>query len=230
MQFKHPIYAVIVAGGQGTRMGNAIPKQFLEIGGKSILYYTINAFLEALHEVHLVLVLPQQQISYGQMVLQSFSERIEITIVAGGSTRFQSVKNGLALVPEDAIVLVHDGVRPLISKELIFRCIHQAEEYGSAVPAIAVADSMRVIQNEQSKPIDRNTLRIIQTPQTFKSSILVPAYQQEFKEIFTDEATVVEAYGRTIYLVEGERNNIKITTPEDMVIVEAIIKEKRKKV
>ncbi|XZF14594.1 2-C-methyl-D-erythritol 4-phosphate cytidylyltransferase [Chitinophagaceae bacterium MMS25-I14] len=219
-------YAVIVAGGQGTRMGTAMPKQFLDLAGKPVLHHTIKAFVEALPGVHLVLVLPAHQISYVQMVLQTFPERLDLTIVAGGETRFHSVQNGLQQIPEDAVVLVHDGVRPLVSQELIQRCYRQAMELGSAIPAIAAIDSMRLVSGNESHPVDRNNLRIIQTPQTFRASLLLPAFKQEYNAGFTDEATVVEAYGEEVHLVEGERSNIKITTPEDFVIAGALLELK----
>lgn len=219
-----PVYAVIVAGGQGTRMGTAIPKQFLDLAGKPVLYHTIHAFMNAIDGIQIILVLPQHQISYAQMVLQSFPERIDITIVSGGATRFHSVKNGLQDIPENAIVMVHDGVRPLVSANLIKKCYDQAIEKGSAIPAIAATDSMRIIKNDNSEPLDRIFLRAIQTPQTFKASILLPAMQQEYQDNFTDEATVVEAFGEKIFLIEGEKHNIKITTPEDLIIAEALLK------
>jgi 2-C-methyl-D-erythritol 4-phosphate cytidylyltransferase len=218
--------AVIVAGGQGTRMGTAVPKQFLDLDGKPVLHHTIAAFLAAVPHVHIVLVLPAHQISYAQMVLQSFPERIDLTIVAGGDTRFQSVKNGLVGIPNDAIVFVQDGVRPLVSPSLIKACYAQALEKGSAIPAIPVTDSMRIVKDGGSEPVDRSLLRIVQTPQTFKASILLPAMEQSYQESFTDEASVVEAFGQQVYLIEGERSNIKITTPEDLLIAEALMRAK----
>jgi 2-C-methyl-D-erythritol 4-phosphate cytidylyltransferase len=224
---SNSVYAVIVAGGQGTRMGTAVPKQFLDLNGKPILHHTIRAFAHAIPGIQIVLVLPSHQISYAQMVLQSFPERIDLTIVPGGETRFHSVKNGLKDIPEDAVVMVHDGVRPLVSAELIQRCYQQALEKGSAIPAIAVTDSMRLVTKEGSEPVERSQLRIIQTPQTFRASILLSAMQQAYDEGFTDEATVVEAYGKEVFLIEGEKSNIKITTPEDMVVAEALIKARK---
>jgi 2-C-methyl-D-erythritol 4-phosphate cytidylyltransferase len=218
------IYAVIVAGGQGTRMGTAMPKQFLELEGRPVLHHTLQAFIDALPGIHLILVLPAHQVSYAQMILQTFPERIDLTIVTGGETRFHSVKNGLQGIPEDGIILVHDGVRPLASRELIQRCYRQAVEKGSAIPAIAVADSMRLVNDEGSEPVDRSQLRIIQTPQAFRASVLLPAFDQPYAESFTDEATVVEAYGDEVFLVEGERSNLKITTPEDMAIAAALLR------
>lgn len=219
-----PVYAVIVAGGQGTRMGTAVPKQFLELNGKPVLYHTIQAFRRAFEDIHIVLVLPPHQISYAQMVLQAFPERIDVTLVSGGETRFHSVQNGLEGIPDDAIVMVHDGVRPLVSTALIKRCCGQAMEKGSAVPAIAATDSMRILEGDRSTPLERNNIRLIQTPQTFKASILLPAMRQAYQECFTDEATVVEQFGEAIFLIEGEKHNIKITTPEDLTIAEALMK------
>jgi 2-C-methyl-D-erythritol 4-phosphate cytidylyltransferase len=217
-------YAVIVAGGKGVRMGSAVPKQFLPLNGQPILYHTIKAFIDAYADMHLVLVLPQDQLSYAQMVLQSFPDRIDITIVTGGETRYHSVQNGLKVVEKDSVVFVHDGVRPLVTPALIQQCCEQAIEKGSAIPAIPVADSMRIIEDEDSRPIDREQMRIIQTPQTFRSEIVLPAFDQEYQTSFTDEATVVEAYGDVVYLTEGERSNIKVTTPEDMIVAEALLK------
>lgn len=219
-------YAVIVAGGKGLRMGNAIPKQFLPLAGKPILYHTIKAFIDAFEDIKLVLVLPQEQLSYAQMVLQAFEERIDIEIVTGGATRYHSVQNGLESVEEDSIVFVHDGVRPLVSAELIRACYQQAVEQGTAIPATAVADSLRVLVGDSSTPIDRNKVRSVQTPQTFKASILLSAFQQEYNPSFTDEATVVEAYGGKVKLIEGEKTNLKLTTPEDMMIAEIVLKER----
>lgn len=217
-------YAVIVAGGKGVRMGSAVPKQFLPLNGHPILYHTIKAFADAYADMHIILVLPQDQLSYAQMVLQSFPDRIDMTIVAGGETRYHSVQNGLKATEPDSIIFVHDGVRPLVTKELIQRCYEQAAEKGSAIPAIAVADSMRIIEDDDSRPVDREQMRIIQTPQTFRSDIILPAFEQEYQASFTDEATVVEAYGDVVHLVEGERSNIKVTTPEDMIVAEALLK------
>ena len=219
-----PVFAVIVAGGQGTRMGTAMPKQFLDLCGKPVLYHTIKAFVDAIPGIQIVLVLPQHQISYAQMVLQGFEDRIDLSIVAGGETRFHSVQNGLMGIPEDAIIMVHDGVRPLVSTDLIQQCHEQALELGSAIPAVPVVDSMRLMEGDNSKPVNRDNLRIIQTPQTFGARILLPSMQQPHQEGFTDEATVVEAFGQQVYLIEGEKSNLKITTPEDLLIAEALMK------
>lgn len=219
-------YAVIVAGGKGLRMGNALAKQFLPLAGKPVLYHTIKAFTNAYADVKLVLVLPQDQLSYAQIVLQAFPDGIDMTIVAGGATRFHSVQNGLSVVGDDAVVFVHDGVRPLVSATLIQACYEQAQQKGSAIPAIPVADSMRMIDGDNSTPVNREQMRSIQTPQTFRADVLLPAFAQEYSEAFTDEATVVEAYGTQVYLIAGEKSNIKLTTPEDMMMAEYMLKEK----
>lgn len=219
-------YAVIVAGGKGLRMGSALPKQFLPLLEKPVLHYTIKAFLDAYPDIHIILVLPQDQLSYAQIVLQSFPDRIDVELVTGGETRFHSVQNGLNVVADDAVIFVHDGVRPLVSVDLIRRCYEQASVRGSAIPAIAVSDSIRMVEGENSKPVNREYLRSIQTPQTFRSEILLPAFSQPYSGEFTDEATVVEAYGRAVHLIEGEKSNIKVTTPEDMILAEALLKER----
>lgn len=213
-----PVYAVIVAGGQGTRMGQAIPKQFLLLHEKPVLYYTIKAFIDAVSDIRIILVLPEQQMSYLHMVLTHFHERIDISVVSGGNTRFQSVKNGLQQVSNNSIVMVHDGVRPLVGADLIQRCLQTALEKGSAIPSVLVTDSIRAITENGSVPVDRNQLRSIQTPQTFQTDLLLAAFQQEYNESFTDEATVFEAYGKSVNLVEGDKKNIKITTPEDLTV------------
>jgi len=219
-------FAIIVAGGKGVRMGSALPKQFLPLNGETLLYYSVRAFLDAFPDINLVLVLPEDHLSYTQMLLEAFTERIELTIVTGGETRFHSVQNGLKQVDKDSIVFVHDAVRPLLSADLIKRCYQQALEKGSAIPAIPATDSMRIMNNESSKPIDRDQIRIIQTPQTFRSDIILPAFGQEYNAAFTDEATVCEAFGTKVFLIEGERSNIKVTTPEDMVIAGALLNER----
>lgn len=219
-------YAVIVAGGKGLRMGNAVPKQFLPLAGKPVLYYTIRAFLDAFEDIKPVLVLPQDQLSYAQIVLQAFPERIDLAIVTGGETRFHSVQNGLKAVSGNSVIFVHDGVRPLVSPDLIQRCYAQAIVQGSAIPAIPVADSMRIVDGDTSRAVDRQHMRSIQTPQTFRSDVLLPAFEQGYHEGFTDEATVVEAYGVAVHLIEGEKGNIKLTTPEDMLVAETILKKR----
>lgn len=215
--------AVIVAGGQGLRMQNAVPKQFLPLNGKPVLYYAINAFAEAIPGIRIVLVLPQSHFSYANSVLQHFSSGIDITIVAGGSSRFESVKNGLSGTKEADIIFVHDGVRPLISTTLIQNCYAAAKEFGSAIPVVPVTDSIRQVDEQLgSKMVDRESLRAVQTPQTFKGAVLLPAFDQPYQPGFTDEASVVEQYGVKVHLVAGEKSNLKITTPEDILFAAAL--------
>ena len=216
-------YAIIVAGGQGTRMGTALPKQFLDLNGKPVLYHSIKAFADAVPGIQLILVLPAHQISYAQMILQAFDERIDLIIVAGGETRFHSVQNGLNAIPGDGIVFIHDGVRPLVSSALIHRCYQMALDKGSAIPVTPAVDSMRIVKGEESEPVDRTQLRIVQTPQTFRCHLIKSAFQQSYSPAFTDEASVLEAFGEKVHLVDGERSNLKITTPEDLLIARALI-------
>ena len=217
-------YVVLVAGGKGLRMGTALPKQFLPLAGKPVLAHSLIAFTEAVPDARMILVLPADQLSYTQIILNALPQPIDLTIVAGGETRFHSVRNGLNAIDEPGIVFVHDGARPLVSRELILRCYQQAMEKGSAIPAIKVAESMRMFDGDTSQPVNRDNMRLIQTPQTFLTKVIIPAFQQGYGPSFTDEATVVEAFGTAIYLVEGERRNIKVTTPEDMAIAEALMK------
>lgn len=217
-------YVVLVAGGKGMRMGNAMPKQFLPLAGIPVLAHAAKAFTEALPDAHIILVLPPDQLSYAQIVLRGLVSPPDMEIVSGGETRFHSVQNGLNAIHGDGIVFVHDGARPLVSEALIVRCLAQAIEKGSAIPAVPVTDSMRIIDEDDSSPVSRDNLRIIQTPQTFRTEIIMPAFSQPYKPEFTDEATVVEANGTAVFLVEGDRRNIKVTTPEDMVIAEALMK------
>jgi 2-C-methyl-D-erythritol 4-phosphate cytidylyltransferase len=219
-------YAVIVAGGQGLRMDSAIPKQFLPLLGKPLLCHAIESFAQAIPGIKLILVLPANHVGSAQTVLRSYLGGVDVTTVAGGATRYDSVKNGLKEVKDNGIVFVHDGARPLVSEELIIRCYKYAVEFGSAIPAIAVAESVRMLTADGSKPLDRDNMRIIQTPQTFRTEVILPAFEQSYQPSFTDEATVVEAFGTKIHMVEGMHGNIKVTTPNDMIIAEALLKER----
>jgi 2-C-methyl-D-erythritol 4-phosphate cytidylyltransferase len=219
-------YAVIVAGGSGTRMGNVIPKQFLLLKGKPVLWYTIDSFLRAYDDMHIILVLPKDHLKKGEKIINQLNAEGKISMVEGGNTRFDSVKEGLKKVESDAVVFVHDGVRCLISVPLIRRCYNQTIEKGSAVPAVAATDSIRIVKNGSHFISDRQQVRIIQTPQTFLSNIILPAFEQAYNDDFTDEATVVEAFGSPVYLTDGEYDNIKITRPIDLLIAERIIEDR----
>lgn len=218
-------FAVIVAGGSGLRMGSSTPKQFLLLQNKPLLWHTVHAFASAFTEMDIVLVLPQNHLDFAESIVQMFPE-VNIKVVTGGDSRFQSVKNGLSVVPSDAVVFVHDGVRCLITTDLIVKCYNQAIEKGSAIPAVAATDSIRIANGEDSAVADRTNVRIIQTPQTFKSDLLLAAFKQPYQEAFTDEATVVEAFGEKVYLVEGDYTNLKITRPIDLLIAEKILEER----
>ncbi len=219
-------YAIIVAGGSGTRMGGHLPKQFMLLRDKPVLYYTLKTFIESYEDLQVILVLPMDYTDMGQEIIDAFFDKDRIRITAGGDTRFQSVKNGLALVEEESVVFVHDGVRCLLTKELIHRCYAMAVETGTAIPAIPSKDSIRLITDEGNAAFDRNRVMLIQTPQTFHSKIIVPAFQIDYKDKFTDEATVAEAYGMKVSLVEGEETNIKITLPVDLLLAEQILAER----
>lgn len=217
--------AVIVAGGNGTRMNNEIPKQFLFLKDKPVLYYSIKAFLDAYTDMEVILVLPQEHIGKGQEIIDGYFEASKFTITAGGRTRFHSVQNGLSLIKEEeeAIIFVHDGVRCLLTCQLITTCYEAALKYGTAIPAVASRDSVRLVTANGNKMVDRNKVKLVQTPQTFHSKILLPAYAIDYKNQFTDEATVVEAFGLKINLIEGETDNIKITTPADLFLAEYVL-------
>jgi 2-C-methyl-D-erythritol 4-phosphate cytidylyltransferase len=216
-------YAIIVAGGSGVRMGTTVPKQFLLLHGKPVLWYSLNVFLRAYSDLEIILVLPAEHMSRGLDLLDKMTDKERIRIVEGGMTRFHSVANGLRLVEADSVVFVHDGVRCLVSTALVHRCYEEALASGSAIPVIDSRDSIRMVMDDGNVVIDRTRIKLVQTPQTFLSKILLPAYQTEYRLAFTDEATVVEAAGHTVQLVEGEANNIKITMPVDLVIAAQLL-------
>jgi 2-C-methyl-D-erythritol 4-phosphate cytidylyltransferase len=215
--------AVIVAGGTGTRMNSSLPKQFMLLNGKPVLYYTIHAFLTAYKDLNIILVLPEEYIAAGQEIIDAFFDYNRIQITAGGRTRFHSVQNGLQLITDESIIFVHDGVRCLLSTQLIHNCYDAALEHGSAIPVIDCKDSVRMMRGKENEAIERSMIKLVQTPQTFHSKILLPAFTIDFKEKFTDEATVVEAFGLKVHLTEGEENNIKITRPADLVFAEQVV-------
>ena len=222
-------YAVIVAGGAGLRMGMTMPKQFLLLQEKPVLWYSITAFLTAFPDINIILVLPAAFIEAGNAMIATTAAPQLIQSTAGGETRYQSVKNGLKLVEKNSVVFVHDGVRCLVSPALIKRCYETTLGKGNAVPAIAAVDSIRIENGQKNTVMDRNKVRIIQTPQTFLSDDLVNAFDQPYDIAFTDEATVVEKAGATIHLIEGEASNIKITTPLDLLVAEKLLEERAAK-
>ena len=219
-------YAVIVAGGSGLRMGTAVPKQFLPLRGKPVLWHSLNTFLAAWPDLAIILVLPPDHIRTGEEIVATTTDPARIRITVGGETRFHSVKNGLTCINEPSIVFVHDAVRCLITTDLIHRCYEAALEKGNAIPAIQPIDSLRIATANGNQLLDRSQVRIIQTPQTFYSDIIQKAFEQPYDPSFTDEASVVEKMGIPIQLIEGEVSNIKITRPLDILLAEKILEEK----
>jgi 2-C-methyl-D-erythritol 4-phosphate cytidylyltransferase len=215
--------AIIVAGGTGQRMGTALPKQFLAIEGKSILLHTLGQFATAFSDINFIIVLPAGYLQQGHDLISGSGLVQSFQLVAGGDTRFQSVKNGLAQADPDAIVFVHDAVRCLLTPNLIQRCYQQAIEKGSAIPAVASTDTIRIIEGTKHHVVDRANVMMIQTPQTFNATLLKKAFEQAYQPAFTDEANVLEASGSQVFLIEGEYENIKITRPLDLAIAEYIL-------
>lgn len=219
-------YAILVAGGKGLRMGGEIPKQFLPIGGKPVLMRTIEVFREAYPDIHIILVLPVSQQEYWQQLCCEYAFGIPFQIANGGETRFHSVSNGLKLVPGDVegIVGVHDGVRPFVSVETIQRCYDEAVEYGAVVPVVPIVETVRQLHKDGTNfTVPRDEYKLVQTPQTFRVSLLKEAYRQSYIPAFTDDASVVEALGKPVHLVEGNHENIKITTPADIRFVNGLL-------
>jgi 2-C-methyl-D-erythritol 4-phosphate cytidylyltransferase len=221
--------AIIVAGGTGQRMGTTLPKQFLAIEGKSILLHTIDQFISAFSDINFVIVLPADYIHEGENIIASSGLSQSFLFVAGGDTRFQSVKNGLAQADPASIVFVHDAVRCLLTPDLIQRCYQQAVEKGSAIPAVSSTDTVRITEGTKHHVVDRANVMMIQTPQTFNAAILKKAFEQAYQPSFTDEANVLEASGKEVYLIEGEYENIKITRPLDLAIAEYILAKRASK-
>lgn len=216
-------YALIVAGGKGLRMGSELPKQFLPVGKKVILMYTIEAFYAYDPNVKIILVLPQEQQAYWEKLCDDSRFVIPHAVVDGGETRYRSVKNGLASITEPGLVGVHDGVRPFVSSEVIARCYEAAETKKAVVPVIDIAETVRRVSDKGSETVNRDDYKLVQTPQVFDVELLKQAYLQDFTPSFTDDASVVEAMGIPVYLTEGNRENIKITTPFDLKIAAGLL-------
>lgn len=216
-------YILIVAGGKGERMASTTPKQFLLLAGKPVLMHTISLFHAYDPHISIILVLPEFHQDTWTQLCREHQFTIPHRVVSGGETRFHSVRNGLALVPQQALVGVHDGVRPLVSREVVSRCFDEAWKHAAAIPVLPVVESVREVEGESSKPVDRDKFRIVQTPQVFRSEVLLKAYSVAYQASFTDDASVVEPFV-PIHLVAGNRENIKITTPEDLIIAEAFLR------
>ena len=248
-------YIIILAGGKGLRMGSDIPKQFLPIGGMPVLMHTLKRFREYSKELKIILVLPKQQQAYWQTLCEEYHFQEDYLIANGGETRFHSIKNGLQLIPDDAqgLVGVHDGVRPFPSVEVIRNCYETARREGSAIPVIPVVETIRHLEGQsyvtsfhdfchdsakrastmalaapkvqRSRTVPRDEYRLVQTPQVFDIQLHKKAYAQDYRDSFTDDASVVESMGHAVALVEGNRENIKITTPFDCIVAEGIINQ-----
>ena len=218
-------YIIIVAGGKGLRMGSDIPKQFLPIGGKPVLMRTLERFRQYSPTLQIILVLPKAQQDYWQKLCKEYAFDIDYQLADGGETRFHSVQNGLAKIPDNAqgVVGVHDGVRPFPSIDVIRNCYETAREKKAVIPVIPVVETVRHLKADTSVTVPRNDYRLVQTPQTFDIQLLKAANRQPYNDGFTDDASVVEAFGFDITLVEGNRENIEITTPYDLKIAEVLI-------
>jgi 2-C-methyl-D-erythritol 4-phosphate cytidylyltransferase len=208
---------IITAGGSGKRMGNQVPKQFLALRGKPIIMLTLQKFQFFDPSIEMIIVLPESHIPTWEGLCQKHLFTRPHKVVAGGAERFHSVKNGLAEATGD-IIGIHDAVRPFVSLDVIRNCFETAERCGSAVPVVPVTETLRRMEGEHSMHVDRSDYRVVQTPQCFETAIIRRAYEQEYTDLFTDDASVVEASGSRIYLVEGNRENMKITTPDDLAV------------
>ena len=218
-------YILIAAGGKGERIGGK-PKQFIELAGLPLLMHTFHAFTFPGFKANFVLVLPENDISHWKELCLQYDFTVPHQIIPGGPKRFHSVKRGLSLVPDDVLVAIHDGVRPLVSADTVRSCFDMAQRKGNAIPAIPVTETVRETDGSLNRPVDREKLRIIQTPQVFYSGFIKKAYLQNYRESFTDDASVLESTGQPVYLVEGNPGNIKITTPDDLIMAEALLRQK----
>jgi 2-C-methyl-D-erythritol 4-phosphate cytidylyltransferase len=217
------LYAVIVAGGSGKRMGSELPKQYLELAGRPVLMHTLERFKAFDETIELITVLPENQLRFWSELQKKYSFTLPHTLVIGGRARFFSVKNGLRFVDDDALVAIHDGVRPFVTIETIKRCFDTAAELGNAIPVITPSDALRMVSGSESTPVNRLNVKQVQTPQVFRAGLIKEAYRQDYLPEFTDDASVLEKRGVKINLIEGNRENIKITTPEDLIISEALL-------
>jgi 2-C-methyl-D-erythritol 4-phosphate cytidylyltransferase len=216
-------YALIVAGGSGTRMKRDEPKQFIPVAGKPVLMHTLERFIQYDPAIPVILVLPASHHNHWKELCENTKFTVPHILAEGGNTRFHSVQNGLSCINDDGIVFIHDGVRPLVSTETLQRCYDTALQNGNAIPVIPVTESIRQIESTRNFPVNRDNYVLIQTPQTFRISIIQSAYQQDYSPEFTDDASVLEKTGVNIHLVRGNHENIKITWPEDILIASALL-------
>jgi 2-C-methyl-D-erythritol 4-phosphate cytidylyltransferase len=216
-------YVIIVAGGSGKRMGLETPKQFLELAGRPVLMHTIERFKAFDDSIEIITVLPENQLRHWISLQKQYSFTVQHTLVKGGAHRFFSVKNGLKFVNSPGLVAIHDGVRPFVTLDTIKRCFETAEKLGNAIPSIQSTESVRILTENGNMPVNRINVRQIQTPQVFSAELIKKAYLQEYRPEFTDDATVLEQSGEKIILIDGNRENIKITNPEDLLISKALL-------
>ncbi|MFB6342032.1 2-C-methyl-D-erythritol 4-phosphate cytidylyltransferase [Saccharicrinis sp. FJH62] len=217
-------YVIIVAGGSGTRMQSDIPKQFMILGDKPVLMHTIDRFLDYDPKIEIILVLPEQQIEYWNELCDTYNYHVQFKIAHGGSVRFESVKSGLKHITEEGVVGIHDGVRPFVSVDTIQRAYQKASNVGAVIPIRDMEESLRFSDQSTNYAVNRDHLKVVQTPQVFKTKIIKEAYSKPYIPEFTDDASVVERSGFKIHLIEGNRENIKITTPFDFILGNALLK------
>lgn len=216
-------FVLIVAGGSGRRMGATIPKQFLPLCGRPLLMHTIEKFYKYDSSCNITVILPEQHISFWNKLTAEHQFSVPHKIVSGGEERFHSVKNGLDTLPAEGLVAIHDGVRPMVSLDTISRCFDEAEKSGSAIPVVIPSESVRMLTTNGSMSLNRDIVRLVQTPQVFTLAIIKKSYQEDFSREFTDDATVAEKAGYPISLVEGNRENIKITTEDQLHYAETLL-------
>lgn len=214
---------IIVAGGKGTRMGASLPKQFIRLGSRPILMHTIERFFNYDRSMTIIVVLPKNQQEYWTQLCKDYNFDVPFIIADGGKTRFHSVCNGLSKVTNERWIGVHDGVRPFVSDEVITTCFRVVQSSRAVIPTIGIVETLRKVEEEKSSTLNRDDYRLVQTPQVFDVTLLKEAYQQEYNKKFTDDASVVEALGYDVTLIEGNRENIKVTTPFDLKIGEALL-------
>jgi len=217
-------YVIIVAAGSGARMHSSTPKQFLPLAGKPVLFYSVQAFYDFDNTMEIIVALPADYFSEWENLCKEYNFKIPHRLVTGGETRFHSVQNGLQMVKEKGIVAIHDAARPLVSTDTISRTFDAAEKFGASAPFVPLNDSIRFYNGHESRSLDRNKHVLVQTPQCFRSDVVISAYQTEFQPFFTDDASVVESAGFTVHLVVGNTENIKITTPSDFLIAETLVR------
>jgi 2-C-methyl-D-erythritol 4-phosphate cytidylyltransferase len=220
-------FAIIVAGGKGTRIKSKLPKQFLELNGLPVLMHTIQAFLRYTSSITIILVLPEDDFGTWEALCKKHSFSVPLILQHGGDSRFQSVKNGLSKITEDGLVAIHDGVRPLVSSDIIGASFRLASVHQSAVAAVRLKESIRMTDQDNTKAMDRSRFRMIQTPQTFHVALIKKAYEMKEDSSLTDDASVAERAGHVISLFEGSYDNIKITTPEDLILAEALLRSRK---